>query len=261
MFANAFTAWPGRVEFYHLTSTDGVSWTPASGDSVFTSDAVPFAQPGADVSTGFIAADGTWVLILESVNTSKPWEIGRATAPGPDGPWTVDRQPILTPGAAGSWDAGGLAWPSVVPTDGGWAMYFTGRDAPVGGTGAIGLATSADGVTWTPRDEPVLTASADWEMGSLDRPRVAAVPDGFAMVYAGHVLTDRGLAWSADGVTWWRDGLAPAISQADFPVTGGSWDSALLVSSGKLVYYLEIGGGTVSTGTRVFRATAPLPAG
>ena len=47
MFANAFTAWPGHVDFYHLTSTDGVTWTPASADPIFTSDDVPYAKPGA----------------------------------------------------------------------------------------------------------------------------------------------------------------------------------------------------------------------
>ncbi len=260
MFANVFTAWPGHVDFYHLASTDGVAWTPAQPDPVFTSDDVPYAMPGADVSTGFVTSDGTWVLILESVNSIKPWAIGRATAPGPDGPWTVDPEPTLTAGPAGAWDAGGLSWPSVVPTKDGWAMYFTGHDTVgVGGAEAIGMATSPDGTTWTKRDQPVLTASAKWELGGLDRPRVAVTPNGFAMVYSGRQLTDRGLAWSTDGVTWTRDGAQPVITQADFPVDGKCWDAALLYGSGTLTYYLEIGGGTQATGTSIFRATASIP--
>ncbi len=260
MFANAFTAWPGHVDFYHLTSTDGVTWTPASADPVFTSDDVPYAAPGADVSTGFVTADGTWVLVLGSVNSIEPWAIGRATAPGPDGPWTVDPKPMLSAGPTGAWDAGGLSWPSVVATADGWAMYYTGHTTTgVGGDEAIGMATSADGKTWTKRDQPVLSASAKWELGGLDRPRVAVTPNGFAMVYSGRQLTDRGLAWSTDGVAWTRAADQPVITQDSFPVSGKCWDAALLYDTGTLTYYLEIGGGTQATGTAVFRATASIP--
>lgn len=257
MYANVFTAWPGRVQVPHLTSIDGVTWTLAEPQPVLTSDDVPFAQPGADVSTGFVADDGTWVLILESVNLGAPWALGRATAPGPDGPWTVDPDPILEGGPEGSWDAGGLAWPSVVPTDDGFSMYFTGFDRPRG-TGAIGLATSPDGVSWTKHGDPVLVAEADWELRKLDRPRVAATPQGLVMVYAGGRLTDRGIAWSEDGVTWRREGDAPAIAQGDFPVNASAWDAALIYRDGQLHYFLEIGT-TGSAGTNVYRAVAPLP--
>jgi len=260
MFANVFTGWPGHVDFYHLTSTDGVSWMPAQAQPVFTSDDVPYAGTGADVSTGFVTDDGTWVLIVESVSSSKPWVIGRATASGPAGPWTVEPEPVLTAGPSGAWDAGGLSWPSVVPTADGWAMYYTGHETVgVSGAQAIGMATSADGKAWTKRDQPVLTASAKWELGGLDRPRVAVTPKGYAMVYSGRQLTDRGLAWSTDGVAWARDGDEPVITQDDFPAPGKCWDAALLYGDGRLTYYLEIGGGTPSTGTAVFRATATVP--
>jgi hypothetical protein len=260
MYANSFTAWPGKVSFYHLTSTDGMTWVPASSDPVFTSDDVPFAAPGADVSTGLVTEDGTWVLIISSVSVLEPWVIGRATASGPDGPWTVEPEPILEEGDSGSWDAGGLAWPSVVRTSDGWAMYYAGRDAPFGGTSAIGMATSIDGKSWMKRADPVLTPDAAWEVGSVDRPRVVATEGGFAMVYAGRQLTDRGLALSNDGVTWQRQGNEPVITRADFPVSGQCWDAALLYGDGTLTYYLEIGGGTPSTGTAVFRAIAALAA-
>jgi hypothetical protein len=144
MFANLFTAWPGRVSVSHLVSRDGVAWELAQPEPVLTSEDVPFTHSGADVSTGFIASDGSWVLVFETVESARPWVLGRATAPGPEGPWTVDPAPILEPGRAGDWDAGGLNWPSVVATDDGWAMYYTGLDRPFG-KGAIGRATSPDG--------------------------------------------------------------------------------------------------------------------
>jgi predicted GH43/DUF377 family glycosyl hydrolase len=258
MYANVFTGWPGRVQVPHLVSTDGVTWSLAEPEPVLTSDDVPFAMPGADVSTGFVADDGTWVLIFESVNTIGPWALGRATAPGPDGPWTVVAEPILEGGPDGSWDAGGLSWPSVVRLGDGWAMYYTALDRPRG-NGVIGMATSTDGATWTKRDEPVLVPEAEWEGRGLDRPRVAPTPDGtFVMVYAGAQLTDRGVAFSADGQTWERDGDAPAITAEDFPITGRAWDAALLQRNGVLTYYLEIGSASGTGGTQVYRATATL---
>jgi predicted GH43/DUF377 family glycosyl hydrolase len=259
MFANVFSAWPGEVHVPHLTSSDGVSWELAAEEPIMTSADVPFASPGHDVSTGFVTSDGVWVLVLQSVNSTEPWEIGLATAPGPAGPWTIAPQPVLTAGAAGSADAAGLAWPSVVATDNGYAMYYTARTGGLRG-GTVAMATSSDGLTWAKSDEPVLTAEADWEGLILDRPRVARTPDGFVMLYAGGTLTDRGVAWSDDGVTWTRDGDAPAITAEDFPVPGQAWDAALVHRGGELTYYLEIGfGAGAGAGTKVYRATAQLP--
>jgi predicted GH43/DUF377 family glycosyl hydrolase len=260
MFANVFTAWPGHVVVPHLVSDDGANWTLDSADPVLDGADVPLGGLGADVSTGFVADDGTWVLIFETVSSLDPWVLGRATAPGPAGPWTIDPEPILQGGDEGSWDAGGLAWPSVVRTAAGYAMYYTAFDRPQG-AGVIGMATSSDGAAWTKRQTPVLQAERAWEGGSLDRPRAAVTPGGLVMIYAGTDLTDRGVAWSADGVTWQRDGDQPVITQDDFPVEGRAWDAALLYRDGALSYYLEIGTASGSAGTQVYRAVAELPEG
>ena len=247
MFANAFTAWPGTVQFPHLTSTDGVTWTHATEATPLSSEAVPFAQPGADVSSAFVTDDGTWTLVFNTVNLTSAWEIGRATAPGPDGPWTIDPEPIVTAGATGAWDAGGVAWPSVVATDDGWAMYYSTGSRPRTPAGVIGMATSSDGVTWTKRSAPVLEASAAWDGDALDRPRVQRIDDAWLMVYTGRTLTDRGLAWSDDGTTWTPDPSNPVISADDFPIEARTWDTALLWHDGVLRYYMELGGGAATT--------------
>src|SRR5688500_19465804 len=98
MFANSFSAWPGRVSVAHLTSEDGRAWTVVGSAPVLSSDDVALANPGFDMSTGFVADDGTWVLIFQTVSSSTPWVLGRATAPTPDGPWTGDEEPIHTQG-------------------------------------------------------------------------------------------------------------------------------------------------------------------
>ena len=165
--------------------------------------------------------------------------------------------PALEAGPTGAGIFGGLHWPSVIRTTQGYAMYYAGF-AQIGGRSAIGMATSTDGITWTKHDGPVLVPEAAWERSSLDRPRVAVTPHGLVMVYAGGRLTDRGVAWSADGVTWTRDGSQPAITQADFPIVGQAWDAALVAGSGTIDYYLEIGG-AAGAGTNIYRAVATLP--
>jgi hypothetical protein len=259
MFANLFTGFPGISQVPYLTSPDGETWTLAAEEPVFVTDDIDFAATGAHVSAGFVTDDGTWVLIFESLTSLEPWRLGRATAPGPEGPWTVDPDPILEPGEEGAADAGGLSWPSVVRTDTGYAMYYTAKPAPTG-DGVIAMATSPDGETWTKAEAPVLEPGAAWEDGSLDRPRVTATPEGFAMVYSGRDLTDRGIAYSADGVSWERDGGAPVITQDDFPVEGRCWDAALLFRDGTLHYILEIGAASASGGgTQLYLASASVP--
>jgi hypothetical protein len=80
------------------------------------------------------------------------------------------------------------------------------------------------------------------------------------MVYSGRDLTDRGVAYSTDGVTWVRDGEAPVITLDDFPVDGRCWDAALLYRDGALHYILEIGAASASGGgTELYLASASLP--
>ena len=257
MYANVFTDWPGEMQVMHLTSTDGVDWTLAQADPVLVSTDVPFARPGFDVSTGFIAPDGSWVLVFETTSIVHPWEIGIATAPGPDGPWTVAPTPVLS-GTEGAWDAGGLAWPSVVATDEGFAMYYSAFATNPRET-VIARATSSDGLAWTKGDGPVFVPAARWERAGIDRPRVVPAGDRYVMVYSGSDLTDRGVAFSQDGIDWERDGGAPAIQMEGYPVDGRAWDAALVHRHGVLTYYLEIGVATATTGTEIYRATAPLP--
>lgn len=260
MFANLFTRFPGPSQVPHLTSEDGITWALAERRPVFISVEIEFAASGAHVSAGFVADDGTWVLIFETLSSLEPWRLGRATAPAPGGPWTVDPDPILEPGAEGSIDAGGLSWPSVARIGDTYLLYYTAHAVPRG-DGVIAMATSSDGVTWTKAEAPVLSAEMAWEDGSLDRPRVTVIPSGLAMVYSGRDLTDRGVAFSADGVTWQRDGDLPAITQDDFPAAGRCWDAALIHRDGTLHYILEIGPGTMAGGTELYLASAPLPDG
>jgi predicted GH43/DUF377 family glycosyl hydrolase len=255
MFPNSFSKWPGNIRTPHLTSADdGRTWSLDEDADIISSDETPLGKPGIDVGGGYVETDGTWVLLFNTVNAGAPWVIGRATAPGPSGPWTIDDEPVVPAGAAGTFDHGGVQWPTLVQVNGAWVMYYAGFDLPQSGTGAIGMATlGADG-TWEKRPDPVMVSSEKWEGRSLDRPRVVSTPNGLVMLYTGRNLTDRGLATSTDGVTWTKL-PGPQIKQSDYPVKKRSWDSALLYREGRLVYFLEIGFET----TAVYRATLDWP--
>jgi len=254
MFANSFSNWPDRIRVPHLTSEDGITWTLDDEADLLDSDDFEMADPGIDVSTGYVAGDGTWVLFFETVQRGSPWEVWRMAAPTPQGPWTVDDVASLPVGEAGAFDAGGTQWPSIARVGDRWAMYYTGLGAAGRGSGVIGVAFSDDGVTWTKEPAPALVATEDWEVGQLDRPRVVATDGGLVMVYAGLDLMTRGLATSTDGVTWAKV-PGPNIESSDFPVLGGAWDAALLHRGGELEYFLEIGQLT----TKIYRSTLAWP--
>jgi hypothetical protein len=257
MFPNSFSTWPGRMRILHLTSTDGIGWTVDDrADALDTNDegVFPMADPGIDVSTGFVTDDGTWVLLFQNVSNLRPWKIFRMTAPSPRGPWTVEPEPVIDVGAGTAFDATGVQWPWVVRIGDRWAAYYSGVSGPGRGTGKIGVAFSDDGETWTKHPEPVLVATESWELRSLDRPRVVATPDGLVMLYTALDLNRRALATSSDGITWTKV-PGPSIVQDDFPIQGGSWDSALLYREGGLEYFLEIGNQT----TEIYRALLAWP--
>ena len=253
-FANVFTPWPGPVTVVHLTSKDGLRWARVGPVPAMSSAKLPFGTFGSDVSAGIVLDDGTWVVIIESVSSFKPWELYEATAPGPDGPWTVDPNPILGAGAAGVIDAGGLQWPAIVKGPSGYLLYYAA--IPAGsGPAVIAVATSVNGRSWQRPVDPILVPDREFEGTAVNRPRVARLGDGFVMLYSGTPITNRGEAISSDGLTWTKVGDGPVIDRGRFPVDGGAWDAALVSIGGRLEYLLEIG--TDGKQTADFSAMTP----
>lgn len=252
MFRNGFKNWPGDISVGHATSPDGQVWSGLEAQPVLRSGQVPFAAPGVDVSSALVTDEGTWVLYFHTVNFAQSWQIGRASAPSPQGPWAVDPQPVLSPGPAGAWDERHLMWPSVVRTEDGYAMLYGGQNN--NGQTRIGLAVSTDGVRWEKYDDPsttqralaqsdpVLAPGQGWDAGSVNRPEVQRTPDGWVMVYqGGGDLNNRGLAFSTDGVVWKPHPDNPVLTQRDFPNGGTTWDTALVFHDGAYHYFMEIG--------------------
>ena len=88
----------------------------------------------------------------------------------------------------------------------------------------------------------MLIASANWELKSLDRPRVQYTPDGWIMIYAGSLIEKRGLAYSPDGIQWETYPDNPFLTSSNFPIANAkTWDTTLLFHNEAYYYFMEIG--------------------
>lgn len=249
MFFNSFTSWPGLIKVGYMTSSDGYHWQMAQDEPVLTTDQIPYGDGEADVSSVIVMQDGSWVLYFHTIDGG---EIGRATATSPLGPWAVDSEPVLSPGAAGAWDELGLGWPSVVKDGNELRMYY-GVKTKDGF--AISFAFSSDGIHWTKynnpdtteelfaESDPVFVHGEEWESNRVDRPRVVKSADGWVMIYQGSASVEtRGLAISNDGIHWEKYESNPIFSKDVFPIPRAkTWDTNLLHHDGTYYYFMEIG--------------------
>jgi hypothetical protein len=250
----AFGDPPGTQEVHYLASADAVSWSETADPSL-AGLSEGFGNPGAIPTSVLETADG-WVMYLVGALATEPqgWDIWRATAAGPGGPWTRSEEPVLRRGAAGTWDAGALDFPSVLATDPGYAMFYSAIPSNRSTEGSIGLATSPDGVAWTKADAPVAEAGlcGGFDERAIHQPRVVAVPDGLVMVYAGYAgdANSRpgvGFADSRDGgVSWSCEWPANALRVDELPPGDGVHTVNAFLRDGRLSVLVEwlSGGGT-----------------
>ncbi len=135
--------------------------------------------------------------------------------------WTAPRI-VLEPNPANAWERDDLNRPHVLEVDGQWYMWYTGQNREWQ-SGAIGLATSADGLHWERvGTEPVLESAGGWEKSSLMCPHVLYEQGRFRMWYSGGEKYEPdaiGYAESDDGVHWQREPTNPVIRPA------GGWES------------------------------------
>jgi len=257
MFRNAFQGWPAPVQIDYMTSADAITWTEVNDHPVLTTDDVPFAKVAALASSVIVQDDGTWVLYFYMWNTRAgsrgEGQIGRATTNDPSGIWTVDPEPVLTAGSAGSWDEQQVNSPAVLKTADGYVMYYAGYDQAGNTSGKIGMATSEDGIIWAKYDDPTTTdapfAESDpilipdegWEGKFVNQPRVLHTDDGWVMLYraSGAVPAKDmgvGLATSDDGITWTKYSSNPVFKPQDAAGRFELWFTAAMYHDG--AYYL-----------------------
>jgi hypothetical protein len=262
MFRNGFVGWPAWAGAAYHTSPDGITWTEHGDGPVFSTDDVPFAEVGALVTSVLVEDDGTWVLYFYTVGNfpaSNPsdFAIGRATAPDPMGPWTIHPEAVLLPGSEGAWDAGQVTAPSVVRTEDGYVMYYGGSEP--NGIPLIGMATSADGITWAKYDDPATTeapfAESDpifvtgeagaWDAALVLQPSVVVTPDGWVLSYKSMAMMGSprdqayGLATSPDGLHWTRYAENPILQHKEVQ-RRNLYFHELVVAEGQFILFFEM---------------------
>ena len=236
----AFGEPPGTQEIHHVTSSDAVIWTLQLDDSL-ASLSEGFGNPGALPASVLEADDGWTMFMTATLETEQEgWDIWRATAPGPDGPWARGEEPVLGRGPAGAWDAGGLDFPAVVAVEGGYELFYSGIPSIQRETGSVGRATSADGIEWTKHDDPETTERAfaesdpvvvpglcgGFDERAIHQPRVVSTASNYVMAYAGYAgdsnaRPEIGYADSLDGgITWACEWPDPALDTSGLTGTG-----------------------------------------
>jgi hypothetical protein len=214
-----------RVE--HLASNDGETWTNADRPVRFTG--LELDPIGPVPSSVLVASDGSWVMYGSARRPSGTPIIWRATAPGPEGPWTLDADPVLVP-TAGTWASAIVDHPSVVATDDGYLMAFGGAGLAATNRNRIGVARSADGITWELVDATMPDADDTEALGPIGcgvdartmvEPQLVAADEGWRL-YFGQIRVPDGemvisTASSTDGTAWTCASDGGALAPADLP--------------------------------------------
>jgi len=138
--------------------------------------------------------------------------------PVPFGAWhRTSNRPVIAPQGDG-WESAGTFNPSVIRHDGQIVMLYRAQDS--NGTSRLGYATSADGVRFIRRPEPILSPETEYERGGgLEDPRLVKIDDTYYLTYTGYNKTDAQLclATSTDLVHWDRKGVI-------LPAYRGRWN-------------------------------------
>ncbi|MDP1675868.1 MAG: hypothetical protein Q8L88_03300 [Bacteroidota bacterium] len=191
----------------YATSKDGLTWKHYSQEPVLT--------PTQGTWDAFIIGHGT-ILRDETGyklyycgyndNNNIRYSIGLATSS--DGiQWEKKTDPVFK--GTNSWDYS-IGVKGVLKVNNKYFMYY--GSSPASG---IGLATSADGITWTRYpSNPIINPTESWEGGGIGYASVIYDEGKFKMVYVNNGYSSGfGYATSEDGIHWIKDASNPIFTK------------------------------------------------
>jgi len=242
--------------FGYATSPDGFHWTKYANNPIMTP--IPGSWESEGLYEPVVLYDGVNFRMWYSGNT----ETGYATSP--DGiNWTkYSGNPIMQPGPAGSWDAGGAGVAAIILEGATYKMWYLGLSGNF--VFRIGYATSSDGIQWTKHpNNPVLDVGppGSWEESIVFTPDVHFDGQTYHMWYNGFNRTDAriGHATSPDGISWTKNPANPIIN----PGVPGTWESreashprVLFDGNARKMWYI---GSDDQINIRIGYANTPLP--
>jgi hypothetical protein len=190
------------------TSKDGVSWTRPEQALTITGDDQAKADPCVILYSDKNATTPTTVYLMAYRSLISSSSGGIALATSKDGDSWTSLGSVVTPGASGDWDDGGLEAPMILEHRSKLFLWYIGRRS--GSLPAMGLATqSGTGYTFTKYSKnPILKpgTSASDDRGVTD-PWIIADGSVLRLWYVGLVwggTTQVNYAASEDGKYWVR---------------------------------------------------------
>jgi predicted GH43/DUF377 family glycosyl hydrolase len=222
------------------TSSDGLSWTRYGSSPV-----INVGPTGSwDRYYAFypcVIKDGSMYKMWYSGYGGSYYAIGYATSS--DGKsWTkYSGNPVLTVGQYDQWDGYYAYMPCVIQDGSEYKMWYTGYSQYTY-TGAIGLATSTDGISWS--KSPSNPCLATGGPGSYDYSifgcSVVKAANVYKMYYSGYDTNyyyNIAYATSPDGSSWTKYNGNPLLARQGNGWEGnGVWSPSVLYDSAKLVY-------------------------
>lgn len=186
-----------------ISASSGFSVRVASGyalgPEVVGTDAALGLTPGA-----WLAETATTPERLYVTTTDTAGRANLAVLEREAGLWTVSARDLIPPGDGGN--LAGASDPVVWGEPGAYTMAYSA--ARTDGTSTLHLATSDDGLVWTPEDAPITGPVGEWDNSAQRAHAVQALPDGgFRLWYAGSdgsrfrigaLVSDDGVAFAAD---------------------------------------------------------------
>ena len=208
---------------------DSGQWVKYSGNPVLTPTSN--AWDSVFVTSPRVIFDGTSYRMWYVGGHAGATDIGYANST--DGViWHKYSTFVLSPGPNGTWDSARVWLGSVIWNGSLFFMWYQGSSPVAYPNGAIGLATSVDGVSWVKyAGNPVLTPSSV-DQKYIATPFVVRLISTYSMWYAARSAFDPNsvirilYATSADGIRWskWP---SPALSPS---LNMSVWDSGAVFS-------------------------------
>jgi hypothetical protein len=177
-------------------------WLDYPGNPILTGLNYSY-ETGGILEPTVLYENGVYKMWFSSLGNSGHGLVDYATSS--DGiSWTRYPTSVLAPGDSGAWDSGTIGVGPVIKVDNTYRMYYTSWSDQYSNW-SIGLATSADGITWTKNSLPVLkgTTGTEFQIVATD---IIKFNNKYYLYYTGRNLPYYKLyaAVSDDGLSWTR---------------------------------------------------------
>ena len=228
--SNFFFLWLLAILTFLATAKSQIRWKDYPGNPVLERGS-GWDSHYVDVGAVIKENDSSYIMWYSGSSDGITPRTGRATSK--DGiKWEKDSlNPVLQIGSSSDWDKGAAFNPSVLATDSGYIMFYSGAknltSIPI--HGEIGCATSKDGRLWVKDSlNPILTfcPAPEWDSNYLDLPAVIFEDSTYKMWYNGAVsnfpsaTSSIGFATSSDGINWTKYAQNPVLWSG----SSSSWD-------------------------------------